>query len=207
MYIQTLYPILSRKASEVIEDATIKQLETGIPSAFSFQTIKAEGRKPALAMRMTSKPIEWEQAEIEGNKLKGTGKKKSYSGKEIADIYIKSVKKNGYTFFPVTGTLPSKKGIEQIILFVKELVNEQKYLPYARFEVIDFINSNKMTKSEYSTLTDVTPLFGENTKYSILLKIESVVVTGLAENYLGNASAEGIYEKAFKGASPIIICI
>ena len=64
MYLKEKYPILTKQACEKIIDETIQEIDTGIPSDFSFQAIIREGRKPALAARMTSKVLVFQRARL-----------------------------------------------------------------------------------------------------------------------------------------------
>ena len=202
MYLKEKYPILTKQAYEKIIDETMQEIDTGVPSDFSFQTIIREGRKPALAARMASKVLVFQRAGLGQNGLSLIGGTQRYSGQNIADVFINSVRAHSYTFYPITGTLPVQAGLKYLILFVKD---KDRYQPYARFDIIDIKYTNSITASMASTLIDVTPIF--NMRYHSVLKIENVVTTNLPQNYLGNASAEGIYQKAFKGAAPVIVCI
>ncbi len=202
MYLKEKYPILTKQACEKIIDETIQEIDTGIPSDFSFQAIIREGRKPALAARMTSKVLVFQRARLGQDGLISIEGTQRYSGQNIADIFVNSVRTSSYTFYPITGTLPTQGGLEQLILFVK---GKEKYEPYARFNITDIKYITAITNSMASTLVDVTPIF--NMHYTSVLKIENVVTNNLPQNYLGNASAEGIYQKAFKGAAPVIVCI
>ena len=149
---------------------------------------------------MTRVPVPFVQCTLNSQgQIEKTGKR-AYLGSEIADIFIESVRKNGFCYYPLTGNWKDTR-IKQLVLFVKDEI----YKPYARFKVTEILDSEDMSVEQLKTLTDITPVC--NSKYKSVLKISNVETTDLPTNYIGIRSGVDLYESAFKGSAPNLLMI
>lgn len=151
---------------------------------------------------MTSRPLTFSQFERQDGKTVAVGSSKRYSGKDIADIYIQSVKLLEKSYYPISGDW-SNTGAKQLILFVKDS-NLKKYIPYARFEIASSMTTSMETK-HFDCLSDITPFCYSN--YKTVLEITHVETENSPTDFIGNNSSLPIYELAFKGPSAKILMI
>lgn len=170
---------------------TIQESKTGERQAHSIQTIIAQNRDLAVGCRMLGRGYI-------------THNGKDYSGKDIADVYIKSVEKYGCTYFPLTGSW-ERTGIKKLILFVKN--NDGKYIPYATFDISNIFQAESFQKKfdDYC----IVPEFHKNFRYKSILEIkeEKEKSKDNPTTYLGVSSGKDIYECAFRGSAPNILII
>lgn len=194
--------LLTKEAQKEILMQTFNEIvDSQNPQSHSLQSIISQNRDISLASRMSSKPLNLKCYSLINNKITSTGKAKIYTGKEIADIFINSVKKYGETFYPITGSI-AKLIAQHIILFVKD---EYKYIPYAQFNIAESIETSSLSLEQAKSIVDPNPIM--NSRYKTLLRINQLKTENLPTTYLGNASGEDIYNKAFKGSSPNILII
>lgn len=183
-----------------ITEATINQENSKTKQHHSISSIIEGDRHLAVSSRMTRIPVEFTQCTLNSkNEIEEVGKR-AYLGSEIADIFIESVRKNGFCYYPLTGNWKAT-GIKQLVLFVKDEI----YKPYARFQVTEILDSEDMSVEQLKTLTDITPIC--NSKYKSVLKISNVETTDLPTNYIGIRSGVDLYESAFKGSAPNLLMI
>ncbi len=174
----------------------------GEASAHSFDDIVKENRHIGIAARMTSKPQQWKEVRTDSDgDISYTGNIKAYTGQDIADIFINSVKLYGYSFYPLTGDW-RKSNVTQLVLFVKI---SGVYCPYARFEIDAVVLNDKLTSTHLSKLTDPTPAL--NCTHKSLLQISEVQTNNLPQLFLGLRSGTELQQSAFKGSAPNVIMI
>lgn len=184
-----------------ITESTINQENSKIRQHHSIPSIIEDNRHLAIASRMVRKPVEFIQYKLNSNDELETGKTLAYLGSQIADIFIESVERNGYCYYPISGNWEDI-GVKQLVLFVK---NDSIYKPYARFSIDEVIRCENMAIKELKTITDITPVC--NSKYKSILKISNVETSDLPTNYIGIRSGVDLYESAFKGAAPNLLMI
>lgn len=194
--------LLTKEAQKEILTQTFNQiLDSQKTQPHSLQNIISENREISIAARMSSKPLNFKCYSIIDNKITNTGEEKIYTGKDIANIFIDSLKKYGETFYPITGSI-TKLIVKHLILFVK---SEDKYIPYCQFNIEEAINTSSLSLDQAKSIVDPNPIM--NSRYKTLLRINQLKVKNLPTTYLGNTSGEDIYNKAFKGSSPNIVII
>lgn len=176
-------------ARETIIMQTIDQINSGITQPHSMQSIIAESRQLGLACRMLGKGM----TIING---------KSYTGKEIADVFVNSVITNGSIYYPVTGVW-TKTPVKCITLFVKD--DTKTYQPYAKFHIADVIKTST-PPANFNSLC-VIPDFLTGFTYQSLLLLDDVQTTNLPTNYLGVTSGVCVRKRAFKGGAANILVI
>lgn len=184
----------------IIENTIAYANNNEIKQPHSIQSIVDDNRHLAIASRMIRKPVEFTQCKLNPNGEKELGANRAYLGSEIADIFVNSVKKNGFSYFPLSGTWKTT-GVKQLVLFVKDGI----YKPYARFKIDVIIDSEDMSVEQLKTLTDITPVY--NSKYKSILKISNVEIDNIPKNYIGIRSGVDLYECAFKGSAPNLLMI
>lgn len=193
--------VLDKKVREKIICETIQRARTN-ESCHAIDDLVRKNRCLAIAARMTSRPIQWNVKYIDGNgEIVKSGEIKAYTGDDIANIFVKSVQKNGYCYYPITGDWTNTQ-MKQLIIFVKR---EEGYIPYARFDIEDKEKNEKLTKKHLDTLVDPTPAL--YCSHKTVLKITNVQIEDLPENYIGLRSGEDIYKVAFKGSAPNVMVI
>ena len=186
--------------SRIIADSLARA--NGESSKHSFDDIVSQNRHLAIAARMTSKPQQWEQVSVDENgNVKGTGKIQAYTGIDIAEIFVESVKQNGYAYYPLTGDW-RKTGVDQLVLFVKA---KDGYVPYARFEIEDIELNTVLSAKHILSLIDATPALA--CKHKSVLKIFNVQTENLPVSYLGLRSGAELQDSAFKGSAPNVMMI
>lgn len=195
---------LSKGCRDTIVLDTINEAENRSPCAHSILSIIAQKREIAVAARMTSRPYKWNMCRVEGTSIVTDGDSRTYTGQQVAEIVVQSAKQNIadklVTYYPLAGDWRDT-GIRQLILFVKD---NQKYRAYARFQV-EAIELRKMSKEEMATWIDITPV--AYCTYRSVLKIRLLDTENLPEDFLGNRSGKSVYEVAFTGSSPNLVCI
>lgn len=192
---------LSKGTRDLIQNHTYEEILKDEKQKHSLQTIVAENRQIAIGARMTSRPITLSQFERQEGKTVAVGSSKRYSGKDIADIYVQSVKMHGKSYYPIAGDWINT-GVSQLILFVKDS-NLKKYIPYARFGISHFLTT--METEQFDCLTDITPFCFST--YKTVLEITNVETQNLPSDFIGNNSSLSIYDLAFKGPSANILMI
>lgn len=186
--------------NRIIEDSLKKA--NGETSEHSFDDIVKNNRHIGIAARMTSKPQQWEEVNTDSNGgVNYTGKIKAYTGQDIADIFVNSVKLNGFSFYPLTGDWRTV-GVVQLVLFVK---TAEGYCPYARFDIDAVELNNELTAEHLSKLTDATPALHFNHKS--ILRISNVQTDNLPQLFLGLRSGTELQQTAFKGSAPNVMMI
>ena len=184
-----------------ITENTINQENNKTRQHHSIPSIVEDNRHLAIASRMIRKPVEFTTYKLNSkDELEALGTI-AYLGSQIADIFIESVHKNSFCYYPLTGNWEDT-GVKQLVLFVK---TDGIYKPYARFSVDKVIKRDNMTIEELKTLTDITPVCNSN--YKSILKISNVETTNLPTNYIGIRSGVDLYESAFKGSAPNLLMI
>ena len=119
-----------RNLPKNVRDIVIQQTflnANGKATKHAIQNIIVEEREKSIAARMWNGVKKITKFEFQNKNIFPVGSEK-LSGRNIADIYIESVKKNGFAWYPMTGTSWIDAGVKQIILFIKE---NEKYIPYA----------------------------------------------------------------------------
>lgn len=200
------FRFLSPSAIREIEKQTKEEIFYKEKRVHSYQTILSEGRSLGLASRMisTTSPL-WEEVHFdpEDKLFKLKGSKRSVTGREIAESFVVDSTKFGSTFYPISGDVRGV-GLEQLILFVKDEA-QKKYFPYARFKIRSTLKQDKLSEDQAARVSDPTIIFHVN--FKSLLEISDPETENLPADYLSNYSAQGIYERAFKGGSANIFVI
>ena len=191
---------LTSVCRSAIIDNCIKQAN-GEETKHSLCDIVKQNRHLAIAARMTSKPLQWYYRTLDTKGNITCSELKAYTGADVAQIFVESVQKNKFCYYPLTGNWKDT-GVQQLVLFVK---TKGTYMPYARFHIDDIVPNTQMTANQLSTLVDITPAL--NCKHKSLLKISEVETENLPSNFLGLRSGKDLYEVAFKGSSPNIMMI
>ena len=168
----------------------------------SLQNLINEERCPAIAARMTSKPLWISKYEIIDDNIVMNRNviPKTYTGQDIADIFINSCRKNGFCYYPIKAKQWKKNGIKQIYLFVK---NDNRYSAYARFD-IDEVIASSFDISMYNTLIDISPTVSIASEAQIALKISNVKTENLPSDFVGIASASKYWFIEDKNGEKII---
>lgn len=163
----------------------------------SYNKIIEQHRKPAIAARMTSRPLTFNKCTVldDGAILQGDPVK--YCGMDIANIIIDSARKSDKPiYYPLTGGNWSKiDNIRLLYLFVGGKA-------VARFEVDVIQNRTQLTADELKAYVDPTPIL--HTTFKSVAVIHSVTTDNLPQDFLGNYSGLSIKESALKGSSPLI---
>jgi hypothetical protein len=197
---------LSKGARDEITEETLQEAANGSPQPHSIQTIIAQNRDIAIAARMTSKPMLFKRFRASEDGILFTeGDTKSYSGADIANIFVDSCKKFGSSYYPIAGDWRDLS-VRQLILFVKD-DGAKKYRAYARFEVASIRPGSTMSKAEMANLVDVSVLAHCTYKSILEIRLIDTSVDGLPEDFLGNRSGKSVYDVAFLGSSPNILVI
>ncbi|WP_312369693.1 hypothetical protein [Lachnoclostridium sp.] len=200
--IEKEFSVLKKICIESIEMDTLEEAKTGQKMKNSLNTIFREGRLPAVGARMTSKPLTINEYKVSDEKIIQTGKILTLTGMNIKDMFVESVMKYGYTFYPYSGDLPKEQGLKQLRLFVK--IGE-KYNCLAKFDIEEVIKTNELTVEQAKKMVD--PSIVINWSFNYLIRICNVQIKDLPSSYLGSASGLDIYEKAFNGGCPNIVLI
>lgn len=175
-----------RTAANIIEINTIQHCLCG-DCNHSWQQIIKEDRKPALACRMTSKPLK--SGEL------------TYDGLDIIKIFIDSCNEYDYTYYPIQSDYKNFIGkLKQLRLFVKE---NDRYICKACFEVIDVIQCDNQIDIYKDNLIE-TDFIKEFIRFNCLFKITQVQTKNLPEDYLALRTGKSIYDVAFYGSNPNI---
>ena len=182
-----IYDLLPNRTKDVIMSDTFAEFQTGTSYPYSLQSLFAGNRSLAVGARMNSGYIRVNDTPL--------------SGQQIADIFINSVLQFGYTYYPLTGDWKNSN-VEQLILFVKK---ENRYYPYARFQVDECISTNEPPADfdTHCTNPDLLDVFD----YKSILKISNVDVGNLPKNYLAVTSGKDVITYSFKGSAPNILMI
>lgn len=163
----------------------------------SYRKIVEQNRKPAIAARMTSKPVKFNKCIVLNNGGIVQGEPIKYCGMDIANIIIDSARKSNEPIcYPLTGGNWSKiDNIRLLYLFVSGKA-------VARFEVEKIDNRTQLTVEELQAYVDPTPIL--HTTFKSVAVIHSVTTDNLPQDFLGNYSGLPIKESALKGSSPLI---
>lgn len=179
-----------RLVQQCILKATFEEFETGKIQQHSLQTILRQNRMLSVGCRMLGRGT----VTVNG---------KSLTGKDIADIYVESVRRYGTSYYPLTGDW-TKTDVKQLVLFVKK---SNKYLPYARFAIEEVILSDAQPDDFNQHCTETDFMKNGGFRYKTILKISDVQTTDLPESFIGVRSGMDIYESAFHGSSPNIFIL
>lgn len=185
--------------ARIVSDSIAKA--NGEMTNHSFEDLVSQNRHLAIASRMTSKALQFCEMTLENKNVQKTGNIKAYTGADIASIFVDSVNKYGYTYYPLTGDW-TKTGVKQLVLFVK---TNGAYMPYARFSIDDIESNETMEYKHLNALTDITPAL--SCSHKSLLRISNVQTTSLPTLFLGLRSGVELQKSAFKGSSPNVIMI
>jgi len=190
---------LPNRAKETIIDQTFDQKNSNSIKPHSINSILSANRDIAIGARMTSKPLQFKQYD---QNLQYLGTMSHYTGHQIADIFVNSVNQYGATYYPITGDW-TKSPQKHLIIFVKA---NGRYEPYAKFSIDEILRCSTISQNQASSLTDPTPVM--NCTFKCLLKISAVSTTFMQNiSFLGLTSGVDIYDRAFKGGSPIILIL
>lgn len=168
----------------------------------SLQNLIAEERERAIAARMNSKPRSVPMYHTDGNSvvMDSNAKIKTYTGKDVADIFILACRENGFCYYPLRGKNWNQKNVRQLYLFVK---GREAYSAYARFD-IDEIVMSPFTIPMYNLLSDISPIVPIASVTQIALKISNVKTENLPSDFVSVASANTYWCLRDQYNNPII---
>ena len=168
----------------------------GIEVSHSYKQILEQNREPAIAARMTSRPLAFNRCTVATNGSISYAAPTKYSGADIANIIIESAKQSAKPLcYPLTGGNWSKINIKQLYLFVNKKA-------VARFEVDSIKTCTQLTTDELIAYTDPTPVL--HCTFKSVAYIKNVTTDNLPQDFIGNYSGLPIKESALKGSSPLI---
>lgn len=179
---------MPRQVQEFVIKNTFEEIQTGNTQQHSLYSIITQGRELAAGCRMLGKGT----VKING---------KDFTGKDIADVYIESVRKYGLSLYPLTGDW-KHSGIKNLLLFTK---TSDRYVPYARFNIdkITVSSTQPADFNQYCTEPDFLRAF----TYKTILTISNVQVENLPQSFIGLSSGCDIYDRAFRGGAPNILML
>lgn len=182
-----IYDSLPNRTKDVIISDTFAEFQSGTHHDHSLQSLFAEKRSLAVGARMNSGYIKINEDVL--------------NGQQIADVFINSVLRFDYAYYPLTGDWKNCN-VEQLILFVKK---SDRYYPYARFQVDECMSTNQPPTdfSSHCIKPDLLNAFD----YKSILKISNVEIGNLPEAYLAVTSGKDVITYSFKGSAPNILMI
>ena len=197
---------LSPLARNEIYEQTMAEIKTKSCMPHSYQTLLKENRAFSVGVRMSSSDRLFDQHKLQAGKLTPTGNLVSYSGSQIADIFVNSVRQNHTCWFPLSGDFSNVFGLKYLYLFSKiAYTNTRKYIPFARFTISSVLKQEELTEQQLKTFTDPTLIAYCN--FKSVFEITDVKTNDLPQDYLGNASATSVYARAFRGQNPYVLMI
>lgn len=191
---------LPATAREVIVLESFREAETNVAQKHSLSAIFKGDRDLALACRMTSHAMRWEER---NNQCQKTGNTRLYTGLEIAQGFCNAVlKPSGHVYYPVPIKFENLAHTKYLILFVK---GENGYYPFARFSIADRLPANQVTVEQAQLLDDPT-VYQYCTGIQTLLLLDACEQNGLATDYLA-LRGNDLMTESFKGPSSNILIL
>lgn len=186
---------MSAALRETIDEENFKEA-LGKSTNHSYKQIVSQGRRPAIAARMISRPREFSVFSIDKSGNIVLNGRATYDANRIAQIFIKSVAKNGHAPYPLTGDWSKIQGkVKQLYIFISGKA-------VARFAIKSIQKSTQIPVHELQKLTDPTPVLNSTFKsYAIITDVETV---NLPQDFIGNYSGKSVHSTAFKGSSPLV---
>ena len=184
---------MSAALRETINEENFKEA-FGQPTNHSYKQIVSQGRLPAIAARMISRPREFSVFSISNSGNIIFNGKRTYDANGIAQIFIDSVRQNGQAPYPLSGNW-SNISVKQLYIFISGKA-------VARFAIKSIQKSTQIPVHELQKLTDPTPVLNSTFKsYAIITDVETV---NLPQDFIGNYSGKSVHDTAFKGSSPLV---
>lgn len=186
---------MSSQLRETVNKANWEEA-LGNATNHSYSALIRQKREPAIAARMTSRPISLMKycydATTDSFVPKGAD---YYDAQMIVNIIVDSVKNNTTPVpYPLTGNW-SDVLVKQLYLFIRGKA-------CARFRVESVCKSNGLSNAELKKFTDPTPII--NSVYKSVAYITDVETSDLPDDFLGNFSGISVKDSAFKGCRPLV---